>query len=135
MKRALPFLIIAAVFVAAMGWGAWLHHGAAQPTAAATPPAENPFKREGPRDVATIDLYGDYQCPPCGELHPILKSLQREYGARMKIMFHHLPLIDIHEHAFEAAQAAVAAELQGKFWEMHDLLYENQSVWSEAPEF
>jgi protein-disulfide isomerase len=60
--------------------------------------------------------------------------LKSEYGARIQIVFRHFPL-QIHNHALEAAYAAAAAGLQGKFWEMHNLLYENQSLWSNVGDF
>ena len=85
--------------------------------------------------VVTIDEYGDYQCPPCGALHPILKTLKSEYGGRIQLNFHHFPLTQIHNHALEASYAAAAASLQGKFWEMHNMLYENQAVWSQVGDF
>jgi protein-disulfide isomerase len=138
MKRYLPFVIIAAVLVAAVGAG-FLMFRSSQPQPPATPaPASG--SRATPnglasKGVVTIDEYGDYQCPPCGGLHPVLKTLKGEYGGRIQIAFHHFPLTQIHNHALEASYAAAAAGLQGKFWEMHNLLYENQSVWSEIGDF
>jgi protein-disulfide isomerase len=64
-------------------------------------------------------------------LYPVLKKLKGEFGSRMAFVFHHLPLSSIHKNAQMAAQAAEAAKLQGKFWEMHDALYGGQSLWSE----
>jgi protein-disulfide isomerase len=138
MKRYLPFVIIAAVLVAAVGAG-FLMFRSSQPQPSANPtPASNPLaSSNGPasKGVITIDEYGDYQCPPCGALHPILKTLKSEYGGRVQIAFHHFPLTQLHPHALEASYAAAAAGLQGKFWEMHNLLYENQSVWSQVGDF
>src|SRR5215467_1043041 len=135
MKRYLPFVIIAAVLVAAVGAG-FLMFRSSQPQPPATPaPAggsvATPNRVASKGGVVTIDEYGDYQCPPCGSLHPILKTLKSEYGGRIQLNFHHFPLTQIHNHALEASYAAAAAGLQGKFWEMHDLLYQNQSVWSQ----
>jgi protein-disulfide isomerase len=133
MKRYLPFVIIAAVLVAAVG-GGFMMFRSAQPQSPTTPtPAGGSVATS--KGVVTIDEYGDYQCPPCGALHPIIKTLKGEYGDRIQFAFHHFPLTQLHSHALEASYAAAAAGLQGKFWEMHNLLYEKQSEWSEVGDF
>lgn len=76
--------------------------------------------------------YGDYQCPICAEFYPAVKQAVAQYGDRITFQFSNLPLPQIHQNAFAAARAAEAAGLQGKYFEMHDLLYQNQSVWSGA---
>ena len=78
-----------------------------------------------------VEEYGDYQCPPCGQLYPDLKQIEKEYGDQIQIVFHHFPLMKIHKNALLAAHAAEAARNQKKFWEMHDLLYRNQKEWSD----
>jgi len=78
-----------------------------------------------------IEEYGDYQCPPCGQLYPELKQIEAEYGDQVRVVFHHFPLMKMHKNALMAAHAAEAARNQGKFWEMHDKLYRNQKEWSE----
>ncbi len=78
-----------------------------------------------------LEEYGDYQCPPCGQLYPELKQLEKEYGNQVQVVFRHFPLTKIHRNALVAAHAAEAARNQNKFWEMHDLLYRNQKDWSE----
>jgi protein-disulfide isomerase len=78
-----------------------------------------------------LEEYGDYQCPPCGELYPELKQIEHEYGAQLRIVFHHFPLAKIHKNAMMAAHAAEAARNQNKFWEMHDRLYRNQKEWAD----
>ena len=82
---------------------------------------------EGKKD-APVELveYGDYQCPYCGEAYPIIKNIQKELGDRLKFIFRNFPLKKIHTDALKAAIASEAAGLQGKYWEMHDLLFENQ---------
>jgi DNA integrity scanning protein DisA with diadenylate cyclase activity/predicted DsbA family dithiol-disulfide isomerase len=88
----------------------------------------------GPEDHAlgpegapvTLVKYGDYECPYCGELHPVLEELQDMAGERVRFIFRHFPLDSVHPRARRAALAAEAAASQGRFWEMHDLLYENQ---------
>ena len=133
MKRYLPFVIIAAVLVVAVG-GGFLMFRSAQPQSPTTPtPAGGSVATS--KGVVTIDEYGDYQCPPCGALHPIIKTLKGEYGDRIQFAFHHFPLTQLHSHALEASYAAAAAGLQGKFWEMHNMLYEKQSEWSEVGDF
>jgi len=70
--------------------------------------------------------FGDFECPYCGAAQPIIKAVQRIVGERLLFTFRHFPLTQIHPHAERAAEAAEAAGAQGKFWEMHDLLFENQ---------
>ena len=78
-----------------------------------------------------VEEYGDYQCPPCGQLYPELKQIEKEYGKQVQIVFHHFPLTKIHKNALIAAHAAEAARNQNKFWDMHDLLYRNQKEWAD----
>ena len=80
----------------------------------------------------TLIEYGDYQCPYCGAAYPIVKQVADKYKDQMRFQFRNLPLLQIHQNAFAAARAAEAAGLQNKFWEMHDLLYENQQAWSPS---
>ena len=79
----------------------------------------------------TLEEFGDYQCPPCGLLHPELKSIKADYGKRLTFIFSNFPLSRIHKNAQAAAQAAEAARLQGSFWQMHDTLYEHQKEWKD----
>src|SRR6266404_2067568 len=72
--------------------------------------------------------YGDYECPDCGRLYVILRDLQRDIASRLRIVFRHYPLSGIHPNAQQAAEAAEAAGSQGKFWEMHTLLFERQQA-------
>src|SRR6188508_427866 len=82
---------------------------------------------QGPADApVTLLEYGDYECPYCGRAYPIVKEIQRRLGDRLRFVFRNFPLNSVHPHAGVAAQAAEAAAAQGKFWEMHDLLYEHQ---------
>src|SRR5438046_7506237 len=84
---------------------------------------------QGPSD-APIKLleYGDYECPYCGEAHPIVKEIQRRLGDQLCFVFRHFPLTQVHPHAEHAAEAAEAAAGQGKFWQMHDTLFEHQQT-------
>jgi protein-disulfide isomerase len=72
--------------------------------------------------------YGDYECPFCGRAYPIVKSIQEKLGPDLKFIFRNFPLRKIHPNAFPAAIATEAAALQGKFWEMHDIVFENQKA-------
>lgn len=76
--------------------------------------------------------YGDFECPGCAAAHPGIKTLLAEYGDRISFVFRNFPLASIHPNARAAAAAAEAAGQQGKYWEMHDLIYENQSAWKGA---
>jgi diadenylate cyclase len=74
----------------------------------------------------TLVEYGDYECPYCGRMHPVVRELRERLGDRLRFVFRHFPLDSVHPHARRAAEAAEAAAAQGRFWEMHDLLYENR---------
>jgi protein-disulfide isomerase len=74
----------------------------------------------------TLVEYGDYECPFCGASHPILKQVRQVMGDDLRFAYRHFPLSQIHPHAYQAAEAAEAAGAQGRFWEMHDLLFANQ---------
>ncbi len=88
---------------------------------------------QGPPDApVTLLEYGDYECPYCGKAYPIVKKVQQKMGERLRFVFRNFPLNTIHAHASVAAQAAESAGAQGKFWEMHDLLYENQDKLADA---
>lgn len=86
-----------------------------------------------PEEDAPVTLveYGDYECPVCGAAHLILKDIQKQLGNRLRFVFRNFPLSEMHPHARDAAQAAEAANAQGKFWEMHDALLENRKSLSE----
>ena len=80
----------------------------------------------------TLIEYGDFQCPGCGGLHPSLKPVVEENKDNIAFIFRNFPLSSIHPNALAAASVAEAAGMQGKFWEMHDMLFENQNDWSNA---
>jgi protein-disulfide isomerase len=84
---------------------------------------------EGPATAAvTLVEYGDYECPYCGRAYPMVKEVQRRLGDRLRFVFREFPLAQAHPHAQHAAEAAEAAAAQGKFWEMHDELFEQQQA-------
>jgi protein-disulfide isomerase len=74
----------------------------------------------------TLVEYGDFECPYCGRAYPIVKEVQKHFGDRLRFVFRNFPLGELHPHATEAAETAEFAGANGKFWPMHDLLFENQ---------
>jgi protein-disulfide isomerase len=78
-----------------------------------------------PTATVTLVEYGDYQCPFCGNAQPAIKKLQKRYGDQLRFVFRNFPQVRVHAYAQRAAEAAEAAGAQGKFWEMHDYLYEH----------
>ncbi|MDQ5886051.1 MAG: hypothetical protein QG628_448 [Patescibacteria group bacterium] len=76
--------------------------------------------------------YGDFQCPACGGYHPIIKEVVDKYQNDIKFQFRNFPLQQIHQNARAAARTAEAAGKQGKYWEMHNLLYEQQQTWEQS---
>lgn len=88
--------------------------------------------RNGKDHKVTLIEYGDFQCPACGSYYPILKQLEDQYKDTVTFVFRNFPLITIHPNAFSAARAAEAANLQGKYWQMHDKLYETQQTWGNV---
>src|SRR5947207_4476423 len=75
---------------------------------------------------AVLVEYGDYECPYCGAAHGIVKEVEERLGDNLCFAFRHFPITTIHPHAEPAAEAAESAAVEGKFWTMHDLLFENQ---------
>jgi protein-disulfide isomerase len=156
MKRALPFVIIAIVLIAGVAAvvmfsrqrgdnaGAFVSNtqqtqpatAASSATSKSSPNAPAGFAKPNVKVSSPVVLeeYGDYQCPPCGMLYPVLKEIEHEYGDQLRVVFRHFPLTKIHKNAMMAAQAAEAARNQGKFWEMHDRLYRNQNAWKDLPD-
>jgi protein-disulfide isomerase len=135
MQKYRPFLIIAIVLAAAvLGLVFLLRSGQHGEFFSAAPTLNSSVelqRKPTPGVVVTLEEFGDYQCPPCGMLHPSLKKLKQEFGPNLNIVFRNLPLTAIHKNALAAAQAAEAARMQSRFWEMHDLLYENQELWKD----
>jgi len=157
MKRILPFLIILVVLGAALGSAWYLTRTipasptlgtASAPSPGSPGPQSSPAQQKpatvygvpgaepahvlGPKDAPVrLEEFGDFECPPCGLFHPILEQMHAEFGDKLQITFREFPLVPTHQHALAAASAAEAAGLQGKFWEMHDLIYEHQAEWKK----
>ncbi|SFS18140.1 Protein-disulfide isomerase [Granulicella pectinivorans] len=83
-----------------------------------------------PEAGCSLVEYGDYECPSCAQLQPVIKKLQRHFGSRLSFVFRNFPLREMHPWAEAAAETAEFAGAHGKFWEMHDLLIENQAILS-----
>jgi protein-disulfide isomerase len=146
-KSPLPFFIIGAVLVAVTAAVVLMSRPSASngnvaqnPLAtspaqrqAVQPGAPNPYTRGMPTARVTVEEFSDFQCPACGALEPGLRRVMKDYDDRVHFVFRNFPL-QMHKYAFLAARAAEAAGQQGKFWEMHDMLYDNQKEWSEAME-
>jgi protein-disulfide isomerase len=88
---------------------------------------------EGKDDINLVE-YGDYECPYCGEYFSTVKQIETEYNTEITFQFVNFPLVSIHQNAFAGARAAEAAALQGQFWQMHDLLYEENQVYYDSNE-
>jgi protein-disulfide isomerase len=140
MKRYLPFVIVLGVALTALGSGTLLYRAKRQqlkniPEGESVLAKTNTAQahiRGNPDAPVTLEEFGDFQCPPCGKFSEFVEELLKEYNPRLRLVFRNFPLSG-HEHAREAALAAEAAGLQGKFWEMHDTLYREQDTWSKAP--
>lgn len=142
MKKNLPKIILGALIVIIIGFVVF---ALSRPEDPSTPASSNNRPKVsadtaklsdgnflGPNDAkVVVSEFGDYQCPACGKYHPVLKNeILPFYNGKIKFVFLNYPL-PIHKNAQSAAQAAEAAALQGKFWQMHDLLYERQQDWAE----
>jgi len=154
MKRILPFIIILVVLGLALG-SAWYLTRSVPATPVANQPAQpqqspgapqstpvaqasvnpgipgaDPPHTHGPANAPVhLEEFGDFECPPCGIFHPVLKQMEEEFGDKIQVTFREFPLVPTHQHALLAASAAEAAGLQGKFWEMHHMLYDRQNAW------
>ncbi len=92
---------------------------------------ENDWVRGDINSKVVIVEYADFQCPACGLYHPLIKQVEEKFGDSIAVVFRHFPLTQIHQNALISAQATEAAGMQGKFFEMHDMIFETQSVWSD----
>lgn len=140
MRRFVPFIIVALVGFITIGAGTMLYR--AKRPVASTISEEKSIGKEnqepthvrGPAQApVTLEEFGDFQCPPCGMISGPLLEIEKDYGPKLRVIFRNFPFPN-HQHALEAAYAAEAAGLQGRYWEMHDLLYKEQANWSNAPD-
>lgn len=134
MRRYIPFAIIGAVLLIGSVSALLLFRSKSSSTpikvASGTPGAEPPHIRGAANARVTLEEFGDFQCKPCGVLAATLLKVEHDYETQMRLVFRQFPL-PMHEHAFMAACAAEAAGLQGRYWEMHDLLFQNATTWGK----
>jgi protein-disulfide isomerase len=127
------FMIILAVVVVLFGAIFWSTKSKTEAPGSNGSSAQASQHLEGKNTSGvTFVEYGDYQCPYCGQYYPIVKQVQAQYADKISYQFRNFPLVQLHPNAMAAARAAEAASLQGKFWQMHDLLYSNQNAWASA---
>ncbi len=159
-KSNTPMLIIAGVALVAILGGWWMYSSSKsgsttksntnsnstakntqQPKAPGIPPnapaGANPPNQSGsPTASVTIEEFADFQCGSCAAVHPVMNEIKSTYGSRIRFIFRNYPLsIPAHDKAYEAAVAVEAAGLQGKFWDLQNLLFNNQQTWTAAPTY
>lgn len=127
--RVLGIVIVIILFFAGLIWlGSQQDKGSVAPTTDAVTATDH--VTGNPDGPVTLIEYADYQCPACGAYYPVTKQLLATYGDHLRLVYRNFPLITVHKNALTAAYAAEAADLQGKFWEYHDHLFETQNTWS-----
>ena len=149
-KSGLPIAIIGVVLLVALVGGWWFYNNS-QSTAnkpvtnnnaasnknwtevfAKAPPGANPAWSKGaPNAAVVVEEFADFQCPTCASMHPKVQELMATYGSRIKVIFRQFPLQG-HQWSYDAACAAEAAGMQGKFWDMQNMLFTNQQNWSSS---
>ena len=127
------FLGILVIIVLALGVVYWSTNrksdkGSASSSSSSSSQLSSHILGKGTTGVTLVE-YGDYQCPYCGQYYPLIKSVTDKYQDQIAFQFRNFPLSQVHQNAFAGARAAEAAGLQNKYWEMHDLLYEQQNSW------
>jgi protein-disulfide isomerase len=143
-KVAKPISIIVIAIVIAAGAAIFLSRepvavsenseAASTPLPVASAPKPGGGHIRGPADAKlTMVEFGDYQCPSCKAFYPIINEVLKRYPTQVKLEFHHYPLVSIHGNSMAASMAAEAAGEQGRYWEMHDLLFDTQNQWAESP--
>ncbi|HEV2655675.1 MAG TPA: DsbA family protein [Ktedonobacteraceae bacterium] len=98
----------------------------------AVPVSERDHSQGAATAPVTLVEYGDFECPYCAEAYSVVKEIQRRLRSQLRVVFRNFPVTEVHPHARHAAEAAEAAAAQGKFWEMHDTLYEHQEQLDDA---
>ncbi len=138
MKRYLPAIIVVVVGLGSIASGITLYQlkrpkiiTIANEHRSKAGADESVHMRGAAEAPITLEEFGDYQCPPCGMLAEPINQIEHDFRPNVRLIFSNYPL-PLHQHAYAAACAAEAAGLQGKFWEMHDLIYRQQANWSKA---
>jgi protein-disulfide isomerase len=131
-----PIIVIVLAVGVAAGAAVFLSRGTDKPAENSSTPSHVDIKGghiRGPENApVTLVEFGDYECPSCGAYHPFVKEILTRYPDKVRLEFHHFPLVGVHPNAMMGAMAAEAAGEQGKYWEMHDALFENQPMWGES---
>ena len=97
------------------------------------PPGAQPANMLGSSTAAvTVEEFADFQCPSCAQVHTMMKEIQSAYGSRIKLVYRHYPLAQLHKQAYNASFAAEAAGQQNRFWDMQNQLFANQKEWSNS---
>jgi thiol-disulfide isomerase/thioredoxin len=150
-KSSLPIVIIGGVLLIALVGGWWFYNSSTTAPArtatntaannsgknwndifAKAPPGATPAWSKGaPNAPVVVEEFADFQCPTCASMHPKVQELQAAYGNRIKIIFRQFPL-QMHQWSYDAACATEAAGMQGKFWDMQNLIFTNQQTWSAS---
>ncbi len=129
--KAVTFVVVVIVLAFAYYFYAMNKNGSA--TAVSEPVVtQSDHVRGNLSGTVTLVEFGDIQCPACGAYEPIVRQVTADNASSLKVVFKHFPLTQIHQNALLAAKASEAASNQGKFWEMHDIMYDNQNEWSES---
>lgn len=123
--------VILAIFIVFAGIVALGGGDSKQSSTNKNAPASSHVKGSTSLGITFVE-YGDFECPYCGQYYPTLKQVEEKYKDKVQFQFRHFPLQNVHQNAFAASRAAEAAGLQGKFWEMHDILYVNQGAWASS---
>ena len=129
--RITTILATIVLIVAGMAWIGNAQDHANDPQMLSVPVTDSDWYEGGKDASAVLVEYSDFQCPACGAYAPLIRELHETYGNSLKIVYRNYPLVTIHPNAQLAAQAAEAAGIQGKFFPMHDILFENQETWSK----
>jgi protein-disulfide isomerase len=124
-----PWVIVGIIAVVLFGGSIWFSNQAGEKSNEGVTPTVH--VKGNPDATVTLVEYSDFQCPACAAFQPVVKQLMEMYGDKLRFEYHHFPL-PIHPFAQQAALAAEAAGQQGKFFEMHDKLFENQQEWSSS---
>jgi protein-disulfide isomerase len=98
----------------------------------APPGAQPPNMLGSPSATVTVEEFADFQCPSCAQVHTIIKNVQSVYGNRIKFIYRHFPLNQLHKNAYDASLAAEAAGQQNRFWDMQNQLFTSQKEWSNS---
>jgi protein-disulfide isomerase len=123
-------ILILAIFLGAKFWR-WLKTPPPDISKQVSEVKAEDWVKGGKEGKIILVEYSDFQCPSCASYQPIIEALLNDFSNDLRFVYRHFPLVAIHKNALPAAIAAEAAGLQGKFWEMHDLLFEKQAEWSQ----